>query len=130
MSDWYFDDFQVGRRFSTDAAFDVAPNGRLSNRRCIAQLDGCFPDGICLDTEGSVWVADAGGQRVVRVLEGGRNERTISTGGLDTYACMLGGDDRRTLFIRASSGTSPAMAEKSDGRIEFARVDAPGTGLP
>jgi len=101
MSDLYFDDFQVGRRFSTGAA-------TLTEDEIIAFAR----------------------QRVVRVFEGGRIERTISTGGRDTYACMLGGDDRRTLFIRASSGTSPAMAKKSDGRIEFARVDAPGTGLP
>ena len=111
-------------------AFDAAPDGTLSNRRCFAQMDGCFPDGICLDAEGAVWVADARGQRVVRVFEGGRIERTISTGGQGAYACMLGGDDRRTLFVCTSSGTGPAMAEKSDGRIEFVRVDVPGTGLP
>jgi sugar lactone lactonase YvrE len=41
------------------SAFDVAADGALSNRRVFAQVDGCFPDGICLDAEGAVWVADA-----------------------------------------------------------------------
>ncbi len=111
-------------------AFDIAPDGALSNRRVFAQLDGCFPDGICLDGEGAVWVADARGQRVLRVFEGGRIERTVSTGGQGAYACMLGGEGRRTLFVCTSSGSGPAQADKTDGRIEFVRVDVPGAGLP
>jgi sugar lactone lactonase YvrE len=95
-----------------------------------AQFEDSYPDGICLDAEGAIWVADARGNRVIRVFEGGRVERTISTGEQGAYACMLGGADRRTLFICTSSGTGPAMAEKRDGRIEFARVDVPGAGLP
>jgi hypothetical protein len=43
---------------------------------------------------------------------------------------MLGGPDRRTLFVIANTGSGPKMAEKSDGRIEIVRVDVPGTGLP
>ena len=71
-----------------------------------------------------------GCKRVVRVLDGGRIERTISTGARGAYACMLGGDDRRTLFVCTNTGSGPAMAEKRDGRIEFVRVDIPGAGLP
>jgi sugar lactone lactonase YvrE len=111
-------------------AFDVAANGTLSRRRVWAEAPGCFPDGMCLDAEGAIWVADARGQRVVRVLEGGRIAQTISTGKQGTYACMLGGDDRRTLFLCTSSGSGPAMAEKRDGKIETVRVDVPGAGLP
>ena len=112
-------------------AFDVAANGALSGRRVFAQLpDACFPDGICLDAEGAVWVADARNPRVLRVLDGGRIERTIATGDRPTFACMLGGDDRRTLFVLTNTGSGPAMAEKRDGRIEAVRVDVPGAGLP
>jgi sugar lactone lactonase YvrE len=111
-------------------AFDLGPGGALAKRRVFAQFEDSYPDGICLDAEGAIWVADARGNRVIRVFEGGRVERTISTGEQGAYACMLGGADRRTLFICTSSGTGPAMAEKRDGRIEFARVDVPGAGLP
>jgi sugar lactone lactonase YvrE len=111
-------------------AFDVAGDGSLVNRRLFAQLGGCFPDGICLDAEGSVWVADARGNRVLRVFEGGRIAREVSTGERGAYACMLGGGDRQTLYVCTSTGSGPAMAEKRDGRIEYVRVDVPGAGLP
>ena len=55
-------------------AFDIAADGSLGNRRLFAALDGRFPDGICLDAEGAVWVADARGHDVIRVREGGRIE--------------------------------------------------------
>jgi len=111
-------------------AFDIAANGGLSNRRVFAALPGVAPDGICLDTDGAVWVADARGKQVLRVFEGGRIERRIALGERGAYACMLGGADRRTLFICTNSGAGPSMAEKRDGRIEMLRVDVPGAGLP
>ena len=121
----------VGETFAHRlTAFDVAADGTLSKRRVFAQLDGISPDGICLDVEGAIWVADPWGKRVVRVFDGGRVEQTISTDERGAYACMLGGEDRRTLFICTNTGSGPAMADKRDGRIEFLRVDVPGAGLP
>ncbi len=113
-------------------AFDVADDGSLSNRRVWAQIEGAFPDGICLDSEGAIWVADAGpeGHRVLRVFEGGRIERTISVGEHTAYACMLGGPDRQTLFICTCTGSGAEVAQKKDGRIEIIDVDVPGAGLP
>src|SRR5439155_34872 len=92
-------------------AFDIAADGALSNRRLFAALDSCFPDGICLDAEGAVWVADARTPRVLRVLDGGRIERTIPTGARFAFACMLGAQDRRTLYLCTSTGSGPAMAD-------------------
>ncbi len=121
----------VGETFTKRlTAFDIGTDGALANRRLFAQFEDCYPDGICLDAEGAIWVADARGNRVIRVFEGGRIERAVSTGAQGAFACMLGGDGRRTLFICTSSGSGPAMASKRDGRIEFARVDVPGAGLP
>lgn len=111
-------------------AFDVGADGTLTNQRLFAALDGCFPDGICLDAEGAVWVADARTPRVLRVRDGGSIERTISTGERFAFACMLGDDDRRTLYLCTSTGSGPAMADKRDGAIERVRVDVPGAGLP
>lgn len=119
-------------RASRLTAFDVADDGSLSNRRVWAQLDGVFPDGTCLDAEGAIWVADAGpeGHRVLRVLEGGRIERAISVGDQRAFACMLGGPERRTLFICTSSASGDEAAQRTDGRIEVVEVDTPGAGLP
>jgi sugar lactone lactonase YvrE len=121
----------VGETFANRlTAFDVGADGALTHRRVFAELDGVFPDGICLDAEGAVWVTNPRGDRVVRVLQGGRIAATIPTGERGSYACMLGGADRRTLFILTNTGSGPAMGEKSDGRIERVRVDVPGAGLP
>ncbi|SVD94820.1 uncharacterized protein METZ01_LOCUS447674, partial [marine metagenome] len=80
-------------------AWDRAPDGSLSNRRIWADLDGGFPDGICLDAKGAVWVADPRNNETIRVLEGGEITNRISTGNRGSFACMLGGPERRTLFI-------------------------------
>ena len=111
-------------------AFALDDDGSLRGRRLFAALGDCFPDGICPDAEGAVWVADARGHRVIRVFDGGRIERSVSTGAQGAYACMLGGADRRTLFICTSSASGPGQAAKRDGRIEQVRVEVPGAGLP
>ena len=81
-------------------AFDIAADGGLSNRRVWADLDG-YPDGICLDAEGAVWYADVPNQRCVRVREGGKTLQTVEIN-RGCFACMLGGVNRRTLFIIAN----------------------------
>ncbi len=111
-------------------AFDVGDDGSLSNRRVWAQIEGVFPDGICLDAEGAIWVANAAGHSVLRVFEGDRIERTISVGEQTAYACMLGGPERKTLFVCTCSGSGADVAQKTDGRIETINVDVAGAGLP
>jgi sugar lactone lactonase YvrE len=111
-------------------AFDIGDDGGLSDRRVWAETPGIVPDGICLDEEGAIWVADPRKNRVVRVRPGGAIADTISLPGRQAFACMLGGDDRRTLFICTAPASGPDRAGKSDGMIEIARVTVPGTGLP
>jgi sugar lactone lactonase YvrE len=121
----------IGETFASRlSAFDVAADGSLSNRRVFAHIPGCFPDGICLDAEGAVWVANPRGDRVLRVLEGGRIAQSVATPQRGSYACMLGGPDRQTLFILTNTGSGPAMAHKAEGRIETLRVQVPGAGMP
>jgi sugar lactone lactonase YvrE len=111
-------------------AFDLRGEGTLTHRRVFAALENSFPDGICLDAEGAVWIADPHGKRVIRVFQDGRIAACIATGERGAYACMLGGADRRTLFICTSAAVGPAAADLCSGRIEFVGVDIPGTGLP
>ncbi len=110
--------------------FDIQPDGQLVNRRVFAQLDGVAPDGICLDAEGAVWVSNPIGNRMVRVFEGGRVAQELLTGSRNSYACMLGGPGRRTLFVLTNTGAGPGMATKRDGCIEAMEVEVPGAGLP
>ncbi|HEX5080143.1 MAG TPA: SMP-30/gluconolactonase/LRE family protein [Geminicoccaceae bacterium] len=121
----------VGETFAERLSmFDIAPDGALSNRRIFAEIEGCHPDGIALDAEGAVWVADPVGKRVLRVVEGGAIRHEVPLGERGAYACMLGGPGRRTLFVLTNSGSGPAMANRRDGRVEVVEVEVPGAGLP
>jgi sugar lactone lactonase YvrE len=116
-------------------AFDIAADGSLSNRRVWAE--GIGPDGICIDAGGAVW-AQSGANACLRVREGGEVLQRIE---LDRspFACMLGGPDRRTLFITAAEwrmADSPAdnMARLTTGprtgQVLTAPAPAPGVGWP
>jgi sugar lactone lactonase YvrE len=111
-------------------AFDIGPGGDLSNRRVWAQIAPRVPDGICLDADGCVWVANPVAPECVRVGEGGQVLEVIDTGQA-CFACMLGGDDGRLLFmLTADSSDHEAAAKVKTGKILVARVDSPRAGLP
>jgi len=111
-------------------AFDIAADGGLSNRRVWAGVGEDHPDGICLDAEGAAWYADVGNKRCVRVGEGGGVLQTID---LDRgcFACMLGGLDRRTLFLVAREwhGTDVSKG-MGTGQLVTAAAPASGAGWP
>ncbi|HKH37189.1 MAG TPA: SMP-30/gluconolactonase/LRE family protein [Rubrobacter sp.] len=112
-------------------AFDIAADGSLSNRRVWADLKYGVPDGICLDAEGAVWYGDVPNKRCVRVREGGEVLQTIE---LDRgcFACMLGGVDRRILFMVAREwrGLESTAEGERTGQILTAPVPAPAAGWP
>lgn len=110
-------------------AFDISEDGGLSNRRVWAQLkEDEFPDGVCLDAEGAIWVSSPRTGDVLRVHEGGKVSQRIK-GKKPAYACMLGGEDRRTLFLCTAISTE-SFSGKASGQIEQIRVEVPGAGLP
>jgi sugar lactone lactonase YvrE len=111
-------------------AFDIAADGGLSNRRVWAGLGDGVPDGICLDAEGAAWYADVPNKRCVRVREGGEVLGTVE---LDRgcFACMLGGADRRTLFLVAREWYGMDISKgMGTGQVLTAGAPAPGAGWP
>jgi len=102
-------------------AFDIDADGGLSSRRVFA--DGLGPDGICLDAEGAVWVGTAD-YSVVRIAESGEVlQRVELRENRAPFALMLGGPDRRTLFIMT------AEWHKADGLKNLERLaGGPRTG--
>jgi len=110
-------------------AFDIASGGGLSRRRVWADLEDGVPDGICLDAEGAVWYADVPNQRCVRVREGGEVLQTVDVD-RGCFACMLGGSDRRTLYIMAAQWPAAAAGVQRTGMVVTAPAPAPGVGRP
>ena len=110
-------------------AFDVAEDGSLGGRREWARMEGAVPDGICLDAEGAIWVASPIGHSVLRLREGGEVTHRIEVEH-EAFACMLGGPERRTLFLCTAASADPNQTKARTGRIEWVEVDVPGAGLP
>ncbi len=121
----------VGQSFGGDyLAFDIADDATLSNRRQWAEIPGTAPDGCALDTDGAIWFSDALGSQVVRVREGGEVTDRVATPA-PTFACMLGGDDGRTLFALCAPGSHPdEVADRAAGAIYTMRVEHPHAGRP
>jgi sugar lactone lactonase YvrE len=111
-------------------AFDIGADGRLSNRRVWAQTGDASPDGIGLDAEGAIWVANPRAQECLRIAEGGKVLEVVDPGE-SCFACMLGGDDGRTLFmLTAERSASHQTGGTPTGRVVIATVDAPRAGRP
>jgi sugar lactone lactonase YvrE len=120
----------------TLTAFDIDADGGLSNRRVFAA--GVAPDGICLDAEGAIWVGT--GFSIARVAHGGGVlQRVELPDGRAPFALMLGGPDRRTLFIctaewRMADGHVANLDRLTNGprtgEILTLPVKVPGAGRP
>jgi len=111
-------------------AFDIEEDGTLTNRRLWAQLEGAVPDGITLDAEGGIWVANPAGGNFLRVLEGGQVTDRLK-GSANAFACMLGGPEGKTLFALTSAESNPALlAGTAPGKIEMTEVAVPHAGRP
>jgi sugar lactone lactonase YvrE len=132
-------------------AFDIEPDGTLTGRRVwaafgpppqtddtpaeltkyAADASAVAPDGIALDAEGAIWVADALHNRAVRVREGGEIVDEVGAGDIGVFACALGGPDGRTLFLCAAPTFVAAQASVDhQARILTCQVDVPLGGRP
>jgi sugar lactone lactonase YvrE len=111
-------------------AFDIQPDGSLSNRRVWANVSG---DGICLDAEGAIWaqVLDEGKAACVRVREGGEVLDRID---LDRacFASALGGPDGHTLYLMVAEFPGidrlGELFTSRTGQVLTARVPVPAAG--
>ena len=119
-------------------AFDIDADGGLSHRRVWA--DGVGPDGICLDADGAIWcdVGEFGDNLLGRVREGGEVLESVRLE-MPCFSAMLGGPDRRTLFMlvadwRTSEGFAENIARLTQGprtgQLLAAAAPASGVGWP
>jgi sugar lactone lactonase YvrE len=111
-------------------AFDVGPDGSLANRRVWALTGPRIPDGIALDADGRIWIANPLAPECALIAEGGAVVEVIDTG-QPCYACALGGEDGRTLFmLTAPTSIAHEVGAAPLGRLLTARVDSPRAGPP
>jgi sugar lactone lactonase YvrE len=110
-------------------AFDIASDGSLSNRRVWASIHPHFPDGICLDEADGVWVADPGQSRIIRVVEGGEITDEIDPGE-GVFACMLGGEDGKRLFVCTASVSGSEAAKNKSAKIAWIDVAYASAAVP
>jgi len=128
-------------------AFTIGADGSLSDRRIWSQIGPVpeigplaemlavlefEPDGCTLDAEGQIWAADAAGGGCRRVAEGGTVTDEIQLPeGFAAFACMLGGDDGRTLLICAAPDfLEHNRAGHTDAVLFTTAVEVPHAGLP
>jgi sugar lactone lactonase YvrE len=82
-------------------AHDLAPDGSLSNRRHIgrAAFERGIPDGMCVDSDGNLWVAHVGGRRVVKLSSSGEELDHIPVPAKAVTSAAFGGPDWDDLYI-------------------------------
>lgn len=114
------------------AAFDIEPDGSLTNHRVFAELGDRAPDGITIDVTGAVWVSSFSTDAFIRVLDGGNVTDCVYVGpDRRAVCCTLGGEDGRTLFMLSAETDIERLGQGiSTGYIETARVEVPGAGSP
>jgi sugar lactone lactonase YvrE len=122
-------------------AFDIAADGSLSNQRVFADLGADSPDGLCLDAEGAAWVGLPFQNKFRRIKPGGEVTHEIAYAKKWGVAPVLGGSDRRSLFLCTTDVTlenlgklmhDPRDARKEcKGWIEVVEgIEVPGVGWP
>ncbi len=111
-------------------AFDIQADGSLNNRRLWSSLGARLPDGICLNADGHVWIANAVAPECVLFAPGGKIVDVVETD-FPCFACMLGGEDGRTLFmLTAPTSNESQAAAARNGHILAAEVRIGRAGLP
>lgn len=62
-----------------------------------------FPDGMCVDAEGCVWLAHWGGARLTRFTPEGRVDRVVPVPALQVTSCAFGGEGLETMYITSAA---------------------------
>jgi sugar lactone lactonase YvrE len=111
-------------------AFTINADKSLSDRRTWAEIERAAPDGICLNSQNEIWVANAAAPEILRVAQGGEIRQRVTTH-QPCYACMLGGIDGKTLFALTAASSDHRLASAGrTGRVETFRVNTPAAGWP
>jgi sugar lactone lactonase YvrE len=111
------------------ARFHIRADGSLEFDRRFGHFRA--PDGVCMDCDHAVWVSLLDENSFVRVAPDGRILDRIAVPGRRAVACVLGGDDRKTLFcVSMDPDRGTETGPKSQSYVDATVVEVPGAGYP
>jgi len=128
-------------------SFAIGPDGELSDRRPFATMSkpvsmtsmidlmttaATIFDGCTVDAEGAIWAADVKGARCIRILDGGEiTDEIPAPEGQKIFACMLGGEDGRTLLLCVAPGLrdNDRLGDLA-ATLRTTQVEVPHAGRP
>jgi sugar lactone lactonase YvrE len=123
--------------YSTDTAPGIiwvrdydAKTGAIGARREHLRLDGEFPDGLCVDSRGNLWVAIWGAGQVRSYSPGGELLATVEVSCPSPSSVAFVGEQLDVLLITSASRDLTAaelLIYPDAGRLYLARVEATGT---
>lgn len=126
--------------------FAIKEDGTLGERRDFASFGALgdepdlmtrigsakiLPDGLALDSEGAVWIANTLNQQALRIAEGGEILETVNTPAEGVFAVALGGKEGKTLFMCAAPDWDEASRKaETKGRMLSTQVAVRHAGTP
>jgi L-arabinonolactonase len=128
----YFADSRPGCIWSYE--FDVG-SGDIGERRCFLDYAGRSgrPDGLTVDAEGFLWVAEVTAGRIARYGPDATLDRTVTLPVSKPTSIVFGGPDYRTLFItsmRLGLSEQDLLAEPDAGGLFCIRCEVAGMPEP
>jgi len=99
-------------------AFDLSPDGQISNKRLLVNLEFPWLDGMRCDVEGNLYITRQGGGTVYKVSPEGDVLLEVELTGPGPSNLAFGGPDGRTVYV--------TMTGAGHRNIEAFRVEAPG----
>ncbi|MFB2580266.1 SMP-30/gluconolactonase/LRE family protein [Herbiconiux sp. P15] len=123
----FYADTPTGRVDVFDVS-DPQSHAALANRRPFVSIPEAAgaPDGLCVDSEGGIWVALYGGSAVHRYDASGSLTEVVDLPASNVTSCTLGGPELSTLFITTSRQGVPAGEQPAAGAVFRAEVATPG----
>jgi sugar lactone lactonase YvrE len=119
----------------TITSYGVDSHGEISRPHPFAHFDTATegtPDGLCIDSEGFLWVAVWGGYEVRRYAPSGELVARVSVATAQPSSCAIGGANGTTLYITTAQEdlpTSKLENEPEAGRLFAVNVGVTGRPL-
>jgi sugar lactone lactonase YvrE len=108
-------------------AYTRASDGSLSNQRLA--IKHSLTDGLAVDSDGYVWIADPNGSAIIRFTPDGKLDRRVEIPVREVSSLVFGGADLRDLYVVTGSAINKSDYERT-GCVYRMRSDVAGQATP